>query len=375
MNRAVRWFVAIALIALAWVFPVNELFGLVGWGPWPAASIGVFRLLGALWALAWVTGAWASWVERVSRTEDGTTLALFRIGVGLCVIYSIGHVALYGLVGVVWVDHDFGGYRSLRGSWLIQLMGGATPVNVWLLVVLSMVLGALVAIGMGGRITAVLCLQVFMGVVDNNSDAGGSYDELLTNALLLCVIAPTTTTLSVDAWLREGSFVSTRPVPVWARHLIVYQIILVYGTTGWQKLSTYWVPGGDFSALYYILQQPSWRRFDHSWIAWLYPLTQLATAVTWVWEVTAPLWLVAFWRRPTSRPWSRVFWVYLVLGVMMHATIFVLMDVGPFGLVSLAFYPAFFAPREWLSVGRRLRQRLGTTEAPATRPAGSSPVP
>ena len=32
--------------------------------------------------------------------------------------------------------------------------------------------------------------------------------------------------------------------------------LLVYWTTGVQKVSAYWVPGGDFSALYFIGSNP-----------------------------------------------------------------------------------------------------------------------
>ena len=30
-----------------------------------------------------------------------------------------------------------------------------------------------------------------------------------------------------------------------------------------------------------------------TWLAWVFPMTQVATAVTWFWEVLSPIWLLA----------------------------------------------------------------------------------
>ena len=140
--------------------------------------------------------------------------------------------------------------------------------------------------------------------------------------------------------------------------------MLCYWTTGLQKVSSHWVPGGDFSALYYILQQPSWHRFDMTWVASFYPLTQVGTAVSWFWEVLAPLWLLAVYyahtreREGRVRAWFnrlRVREVFLVLGLVFHAVIHSLMNVGPFSFVSIAFYPAMYSHEELMGVVRRFK--------------------
>ena len=111
------------------------------------------------------------------------------------------------------------------------------------------------------------------------------------------------------------------------------------------------MPGGDLSALYYILQQPSWQRTDLSGLAHVYPLTQLATLGTWVFEVGAPVLLLALWFRATrDRPGRlrhafnrhdvRLWW--LAAGAAMHVGIMLTMSVGTFSLVCLAAYPCFF---------------------------------
>src|SRR5262249_28786068 len=130
----------------------------------------------------------------------------------------------------------------------------------------------------------------------------------------------------------------------------------VYTMAGVQKLSPIWTPLGDYSAIYWVLQSPNWRRFDMRWTAWIYPLTQVATALTWFWEVSAPaLLLVFYFRRTRDRPGRlrRLFnardlrLVYAGFGVVVHTSIFVLMDVGPFSFIALAFYFLLWSPREW----------------------------
>jgi len=316
--------------------------------------------------------SWSRFVAWMGETEDATALALFRIGVGLCVIFTVGAMVERGLVEVLWIDEAFGGLRPLgRGPWLVAWLGGPTPGVVWSFVAVSLASAVLMVLGLGGRLTALVALLATTNLVDLNNQAGGSYDELLSNALWLCVLGGGFRTLSVDAWLRHRRMWPEVQVVSIVRWLAAWQLVLMYASTGIQKVSAHWVPGGESSALYYILQQPSWHRFDMSWVAWVYPLTQLATTITWFWEVLAPLWVLALaWDRPradgTRRTtglagWSnrlRIRWLYFAVGVGMHLVIHATMDVGPFSLVSLAFYAVMVHPEEWRALGRRLGPRL-----------------
>lgn len=307
---------------------------------------------------------WSRFVAAVDATESATTLALFRIGIGLGVLYSVGSVVARGLVPVLWIDRDHGGMRDLMGGpFLVQWLGGPTPEVVWSLVAASLLGGLLLVLGVGGRWASLLALQATMAVVNLNNHAGGNYDELLVNALWLLVLGPGHQTLSLTARWSTGRFWPDAQVWAAPRWLAVWQLALMYWATGFQKASAHWVPGGEASALYYILQQPSWHRWDLSWVAWVYPLTQAATTVTWFWEVLAPLWLLAVWasaepgRPGRLRAWSnrlRLRTVFAGLGLVMHLVIFVTMDVGPFSFLSLCFYVTTVHPWEWERELRRL---------------------
>jgi hypothetical protein len=309
-------------------------------------------------------GPWGRWVALLAEREAGTALALFRIACGLSLLYSVGSVALHGMVPVIWLPPGEGFATTREGPWLFQQFGGLTPTTAWLTVTVTLLAGLLLVLGGGGRLTALLALQAYMILTSLNVNAVGGYDWLLTNALWLLVLGRATATLSLDCRLRTGLWRSDEPVSAWPRYVAVYQIVLVYWSTGLHKVSRAWTPAGGFSALYYILQEPTWQRWDMTWLAHVYPLTQLATATTWLWELTAPLLLLVLWyRRTAGRPGRlralcnrlplRGLWVAVGLGV--HLGILLLMDVGPFSLVALCYYPCLFRPDEW--------QRLASVSA------------
>jgi hypothetical protein len=303
-----------------------------------------------------VRGAWRRWARSLDERESGTSLALFRIGVGLCVAVAVAAVALAGVVPALWLPIKYGGYQAPAEPWLFHRLGGVTPATVWSTVAVTVACGLCLAAGLGGRLPALVALFTYQGLTSLNGGAVGSYDVVAPNALWLLVLARSTATLSLDCRLRTGRWTSEEPVPAWPRWLAAFQLVLIYWSTGAHKLSAAWVPGGDASALYYTLQQPSWQRRDMSWLAWAYPLTQAATLFVWLWEVSSPLLLLALWyRRTADRPgrlralFNRInFRRWFVLaGVAMHLGVLALMEVGPFSLLMLAFYPCLYRPGEW----------------------------
>lgn len=299
---------------------------------------------------------WQAWVELLSLREPATSLARFRVAVALVIVYALLSMIAADLVDAMWVDAAYGGLQTLSTKhWLVGLLGGRTPATAWTLVGGGLVLASLLAVGLGGRLTALLTLQVYYALTSAQGTLTGGYDTLVTNALWLLVLSESTATLSLDCRLRTGRFTSDRAVPAWPRYLVILQLVVVYCTTGLHKLSPVWTPGGDLSALYWVFQEPTWRRFDMSWTAsaWAYPLTQLGTAVTWWWEVLAPLLLVVYWARYTADRGGRVRRVlnrfdlrkpWAAIGVALHLGILVLLNVGPFSWISLAYYLCLIPP-------------------------------
>ncbi|MCP4502203.1 MAG: HTTM domain-containing protein [Deltaproteobacteria bacterium] len=168
------------------------------------------------------------------------------------------------VVDMVWVGKDFGGLNRVRRvPFWIELLGGPTKDVVHGMLALCLFSLFCVGTGFRARIAALVAGQSYMSLYRLNPFAHGSYDIVITNALWILVLAESSRTLSIDCKLRSGKWQSDDEVSVWPRGLVLLNLALMYGTTGIQKVSIYWTPAGGYSALYYILQQPSWHNFRY----------------------------------------------------------------------------------------------------------------
>jgi hypothetical protein len=303
-----------------------------------------------------MTHVWQSWRRLLAQRERATTLAVFRMLVSAIVITSLLSAAFAGVVEVTWVDASHGGMLVLgSGNWLVALLGGPTPRVVWALFGVALAGAASSLIGFGGRSLLLVTLQAFIGLRSLNSSASGGYDSMITIALWLLFLSECNASLSVDAWRQHGRLFSERLVPAWPRYVLILQLIVIYTATGLQKVSLSWTPMGGYTALYYVLHDPTWLRFDAEtrWVP--VPLLRLGTAISWHWEQLTMLLLPVFYFRATpGRPgklralfnrWDlRLPWA--AVGVALHLGILTLIDVGPFSFISLAYYVNLFAPDE-----------------------------
>jgi hypothetical protein len=298
---------------------------------------------------------WQKLLASTSTTESPLPLALFRIGVGVSMLWLIVPMLVTtvgrDVVVFAFVDRESGGYRNLSGTWGADLFGGATPDVVFGLLWVSALCGLLMVLGLFGRVPILIAAITTRIALSQNMDVSGAGDALLGNALLLLLLGDVTASLSLDCRLRTGRFLDATPISAWPRQLAAVQICVVYTSTGLQKLvSMAWTPFDGFSALYQILQSPHWARFPD-----LIPSTNGAlaipcavlTGVTIIWEVTFIL--VLF--KKHWRPW------YVVVGVGVHLGILILMEVGVFSIISVAFYPVLFSPQT-LEAVHRLRARF-----------------
>ena len=306
-----------------------------------------------------MSGLRALWLRVVAffdERESAHALAAVRMIAGLTLAWHLAANWLAGVPDAVWIDAAHGGYRPLDESWF-AMAGGATPGVVGAAMLVTIVAAVSLALGFFTRVAAVVSWLGFARLCDLNWQCGGSSDELLINVLFLLALSGCGSAWSIDAW-RAGV---ERDVPAWPRRVLIVQLVLIYFMTALQKVSSSWVPGGPLDALWYILQQPTWQKHDMRWLAPFFPLTQGATLVTWLFEITAPLLLLALWyRRTADRPglvrarFNRVPWrsAYLALGFALHLGIWATLEVGPFLGGILALYAACFRPDEWRNLPR-----------------------
>lgn len=311
--------------------------------------------------------AWQTFRGWLDRREPATALALMRVLLGLCILHIVVPLVETGAHHLLLVDLSDGGYTRIIGNnTLLDLLGGATRTGVDRLCALNAAAAICVILGLGGRVSIFVALQALIALFSLNPASGGGHDRLLTNGLWLLVLGESTATLSLDARLRHGRWVRDALVAAWPRYLAVFQLVVVYTATGLQKVGVPWTPWGGFSALYRALLMPSWQRWNMDWIGPFFPLTQMGTVGTLIFEVGAPVWLLAAWYRDTrTRPgrlralFNRldVRRIWVAAGVALHVGIALFLNVGVFSWVTLSFYVALFHPDEWAAWARRLRAR------------------
>ncbi len=299
-----------------------------------------------------VTSWWGRWAKICARKETGTTLALFRIAIGAILTLNLGTHLAGEVLDPLFVPLTEGGLARLEKDPhpLVDLLGGHSRGAVLTLGWAAFGLAALLTVGLGGRVTALLALQAMVALHTLHYKIGGGYDRLLINALVYLVVAESTATLSLDCRLRRGAWTSDKLVASWPRYLLVLQIVLVYTTTGIAKVGHGWK--APFDGVYRSLLRVNYVRGEFYWVADWFWLTQIQTVVAKWWEETffvLGIWWMAKegWVGDRARRAADRFdlrWPYLGLGVAMHVTLMATMVLGPFGSASMAYYLAFRTP-------------------------------
>ncbi len=311
-------------------------------------------------------GLWSRWVARLAHQEPATGLALFRMVMGVILLVDFVLPMAIGVDSWVFATPEEGGILPLSDeSWLVQALGGPSLQTSRALCAVGAVGSVALILGVGHRAAALVTLQAALAI-DSLGATASDHTDLQSNALWLLLLAPAAETLSLRCWLKTHRWTSDTAVAAWPRYLLVAQIANTYFWTGVMKLGPGWWPWDDFTAVYRMVNLPEWGRFDMVWVAWIFPLTQVATVVTLVWEMTWPVVLLALWFRATrDRPGRLrrlsnrldVRSIYVVIGILMHGVVFATTNVGAFSATSAAFYLCCYHPDEYARLWRRLRGR------------------
>jgi hypothetical protein len=330
--------------------------------------------------VSWWTGLW-------DRREQPTVLALLRIGVGSILLVDFGRAAWLGVVPRLWGPDETGGLganvASRDPSLLLYDLLPYSADTAWL--AYGVLITALVCftLGFGTRVVGLVALLAYAALAKVLPLGDRGIDLMMRNVLLILTLSQSHARWSLDARIRTGSWLGDgQDVPAWPRHLLILQLVVMYFLAGVQKTALAWTPFGGYSALYLVLQDPHIARFDMSWLdGWAYPLTQVATATTHIFEWTAPLMLLAYHYRDTrDRPGRLRAWcnrwsphqAWIAVGVLLHLGIWMTMDIGIFPWAMLLLYPAWFHPDELARAWTRLR---GLRAAPADGLPQAEPAP
>lgn len=311
-----------------------------------------------------VRDRWRTWSELWDQRESPRSLAIVRIGVATVIACDLAEMARLGLVGALWGPAEVGGIgdplKTHPIPWLYSLLPATTQTATvgWGVAIACAIL---LAAGILPRLSALTLLLLYAQFARVLSPADRGIDLLLRNALAILALSDSGNAFSLRFLLGKSGGIPLQSIPSWPRHLLILQLAVMYFTAGIQKTAVAWTPMGGFSALYIVLQDPAIAKLSFGWLRSIYPLTQLATAATMVFEYTSVLIPLVYWYRYTrERPgWLRAqsnrtspLRIWVLVGVFLHLGIALTMNLGIFPWAMLAIYPAFVHPDEWPRFGR-----------------------
>ncbi|MCA9532631.1 MAG: hypothetical protein KC593_03095 [Myxococcales bacterium] len=292
----------------------------------------------------------ALWDER----EPATALALLRIVMGCVLAYDLIYLVCLDLTLTIFDDvnaYNLGYSSELSVQPLVRELLGPGPLAIYVVVYGGIAAALLFAAGFMTRVSGVLVLVTQVQLAALYVDGNRGIDQLLRLAILLLVLSRSHETLSVDARLRHGQW--ARPsvlVPAWPRYMIIMQLVWLYTSAAISKEHYLWSSRGDYMALFYILRYQHFVRWDMTWLpAWV---TQVGAFTTYWFEALAGLMIVACWRTrrdpACTKRSTRAWWVYkrawITIGVGLHSTLLLLMNIGIFTTGMLAFYFCWISP-------------------------------
>jgi len=306
-------------------------------------------------AVRW-SAAFARWVAFWDRREPATSLALTRILVGALLFLDMLLARQKGAAHALLTPPPFGmgtGAPSFPGFLPAPAaVGTDVAALLWWAVVL--VAALMFSCGMFYKAAGLFLTLALINCArfDPNGDA---IDSLYRVVVPILTLSRANARFSMDAWI--GQKIGRPPpalVPAWPRYLIVLQLLWMYFSAAHCRDDAAWWPHGGFSAIGNVMGDPHFARFPPGSLVDLYPLTQLGTAVSMTFELSAPLMVLLTWFRTEgggsfgaiARKW-RIRWVWLVTGVVLHLGIALTMTLGMFPYGVLALYPLFLHPAEY----------------------------
>jgi hypothetical protein len=314
--------------------------------------------------------AFRAWVGLWDQREVPASLAASRVLVGLTIFFDLAYAAFVGVSSAAWAPPPAGlGWGAVsEAPPLAARLFGAKSATAESLFWIALAASLLFALGACFRPAAFILVCTLSQLAHFAPSGDRGIDKLLRIVVIVLALSSAHRRWAVDAWIgrRWSGRLPPATAPAWPRYLLFAQITWVYFSAAHNRADFSWWPQGGFSAVASILADPHVARFTPGSLAWFYPLLQLSTAATMLFEISAPLLIPVTWldRRPGRGgrvgDWVRrlrLRWCWLALGVSLHLGIALTMRLGIFPFGMLALYPLLLHPDELERVVTKARRQ------------------
>lgn len=241
-----------------------------------------------------------------------------------------------------------------RNAWALSLLHiSGNKEFVWALFGLLLAALTSTVLGVFPRISVVISVVLLFSFHERTPLVLGGGDTVLRTIGFILMIAPGISALSLSRlraqyvhWRKKRTLLAPLTMPAWPYRLLLWQMIVLYGTSLWWKLQgTMWLNG---TAVETALHHPL---FADPTVTVLEPLMFLAPFITWAVLAFEAVWILLLipqniWKR-LRIPLKRII---LIAGVLFHGSIALFMDVGSFSWAIVAAYLGLLdaSDRAWL---------------------------
>ena len=289
-------------------------------------------------------GSWQRFCRFLFPFESDTWLTVFRIGMGLAVIFYTAFLRsdwhdLFASSGKGLVGRELGEAISSFESplipkleWLIALGRSLSATEDTVLTVawtLLLSAGLLLSLGLLSRGAAIVAWVLHLCAAESGGLLAYGADNIMTTGLFYLMLSPLPDRYSFDRWVIQTEGKDPHALGFWRRVLQVH-LCFVYFIGGLAKLlgSGWW----DGSNLWRSLIRPPFTLISPEFLVqFKYALPFLGIVICLL-EVTYPVFI---WLRSTRRIW-------LVCILAMHAAIGLMMGLYLFALVMIVLNAAAF---------------------------------
>lgn len=234
----------------------------------------------------------------------------------------------------------------LGRSWMIftVLEWVGHPTAVFCLYLILLITLYCTMIGLRTRVMLIVSVVLLFSFHERSPFVLGGGDTLLRNIGFLLMIAPGIDGFSIDryrvqwaTWKEKKMLLPPPTMPIWPWRLLLWQMIVLYGTSLWYKLlGTMWIHGTAVEATFH---HPVYTRLPEHVVNLMLPLLSIGDYFALIWH---GLWLLLLIPKPLidllpgpKIPLRR--WIILG-GIFFHGGILLMMDAGVFSLAVFSAY-------------------------------------
>ncbi len=229
------------------------------------------------------------------------------------------------------------------------------PEAVYALYILLILLLICCALGKWTRITTSLSVLLLFSFHERNGLPLNGGDTMLRVVGFLLLISPELRAFSLDrlgdqwkSWQKNKKLLPPLTMSIWPYRLLIWQLIVVYITSAWDKyLGDMWHDG---TAIATALHHTHFAKWPKPVMDVLATYSSLPTHLTLVWQF---LWVLLLTPRSVTQKlplWIRrhsLKRILLFFGILFHGSIFILMNVGSFCFAMFTAYLGALQERDF----------------------------